>query len=365
MRKRIRNKKIKQKKSVKRKIKQSNNSGFIKLLIWITGIASVVMIGFYAWNFYDHKFSETPSDWGNFGNYIGSITGLLAFVGVLYSLSLSERRSETAEKEAKRREERDIFYKLMDMHQKALQSINIVTEISTSLDTNATLKMLVTYINNLIYDYMILDAIKKCDESRFDDYLKNGSSDELKNKIEYSCKCLFGKQNDYSFDIRRKNKIEINQEICKRISDSSFYKKNHLSVLYKPNPYEKFELKVSNLDFANALKLAGNFISENYGTITGRYFENMRYILKACEGFDQNYFDLYKAQLSRNELILLICYAASDEADDFLLDKLKEYNMLDEFYYKDLYLTKNNVKWKNGGRIFLEDVLFFNFEGLR
>ena len=327
-------------------------------------IVSVGMIVVY-WFKFGGSLSDYPDEWGNFGDYLGSITGLLAFAGVLFSLSLSEKRAEAAEKEAKKREERDIFYKLMDMHQKALQSINLVTDDFKTLDTNTSLKMLVIYINNLIYDYMILDAVKKCDESRFNYYLNNGRSDTLKNAIQHSCKSLFGKQNDYGFDIRSKDKNEINQEIANRISDPSFYKKYHISALKNPNPYELFELEVSNLDFANALKLAGNFISENYGTITGRYFENMLYLLRACEGFGQNYFDLYKAQLSRNELILLICYAASDEADDFLLDKLKEYNMLDEFYYKDLYITKNNEKWKNGGRIFLEDVLFFNFEGLR
>lgn len=88
----------------------------LEAAMWFFITVAIIMIGLYLFQFVKYGLSESLKDWADFGSYFGSITGILAFSGVLYSASLSEKRARKAEEESKRREERDQFLKMLDIH---------------------------------------------------------------------------------------------------------------------------------------------------------------------------------------------------------------------------------------------------------
>lgn len=65
---------------------------------------------------FNNGISQNSDDWSNFGCYMGSVTGLLAFAGVLYSIQLSNKiHTEDSE--------RDTFFKLLDLHTNKMSSV--------------------------------------------------------------------------------------------------------------------------------------------------------------------------------------------------------------------------------------------------
>ena len=73
--------------------------------IWIMAILALIavyMLGRYFWQFAENGWSNDPMEWGAFGSYMGAITGLLAFVGVLYSVHNANKKSVEAKEEAEK-----------------------------------------------------------------------------------------------------------------------------------------------------------------------------------------------------------------------------------------------------------------------
>ena len=123
--------------------------------IWIMAILALIavyMLGRYFWQFAENGWSNDPMEWGAFGSYMGAITGLLAFVGVLYSVHNANKKSAEAKEEAEKvrkeavaenkkireeareeserlgakaeaKEERELFFKLIESHQKMMNSL--------------------------------------------------------------------------------------------------------------------------------------------------------------------------------------------------------------------------------------------------
>ena len=105
--------------------KDNNKDKQAAILLWCIGIIggiAVVMVILYWCNF-PCPFSKDQADWGNFGSYMGSITGLLAFMGVLYSIHNANKKTEKLREETQVKEERDMFFRLIDSHRKMLDSL--------------------------------------------------------------------------------------------------------------------------------------------------------------------------------------------------------------------------------------------------
>ena len=93
----------------------------LSLIVFI-GIIACLMLLAYIINF-RYGFSDNSSDWGSFGSYMGSITGLLAFMGVLYSIHNANKKTDKLREESQAQNERDLFFRLVDSHQKMMNSL--------------------------------------------------------------------------------------------------------------------------------------------------------------------------------------------------------------------------------------------------
>lgn len=315
-------------------------------------IISIIMVVIY-FIYFNGEPSTDSRDWGNFGDYFASVTGLVAFLGVLYTARLSEKRAIKAEEETEKREERDVFFKLLNLHQDRLESvIYIDSKISSNQIHNGLLAIekYVNIANNILVDYAIdlcitrmspgdLELIyKKQDRNHYEEHIydrvikrngKNNTENYYTTVINIT-KQFFDNANLYSYEEDR--------------TDTKRY-------YYYPGIYDSFRIE-KTLDLAySSMKLVGNVVNIKYGQILGQYYRNMYYVLETCNQFKHDkeyYFKLYRAQLSRNEIILCLLNAVSDKSSIKFVNLLKKYDILDDLYYKDFFLTKFDIEKWNG-----------------
>jgi len=354
------------------------------LLIFI-GII-ILMIIVYIANFHN-GFSSSDNSWGNFGSYFGSFTGLLAFGGVLYTAWQSEKRAEEekarreqaeqhtkdvekkAEEDSIKREDRDLFFKLLNLHQEKLKSISykevvcndpsmfIIKGINSSEYTKLppTVTMLKginacekynSIANSILYDYQVNDCIIKMGCNKF------SNDTHIDSDILYRLNSKYPNL-DY---------VKVKEYINKIIDNPNSYQGIINKNIYyeKKSPYSKYQINYDINDLYKAIKLSGNIMNIKYGQIFGQYYRNMFYVLETCNQFRYNkdyYFKLFRAQLSRVEIILCLLNAISDKSSPKFVNLLNDNNILDDLYYSDLVPIKFDDKYKGKELQFVTDML--------
>lgn len=370
-----------QKKNENRK---NRSEGYKKLwvLVIVVGVISIIMLFFYFLRF-NNGLSYDSNNWAAFGSYFGSVTGLLAFAGVLYSSHLSEKRAEEAEAKLEQQEqesrkryvedsERAIFFQLLDLHNNKLESVNYnplhKTETNIYLYSNVdhifpkdnksgfeAFKSFVKLTNNYLCMYLIAKDIEKYNTKlQLIDYY----SDQQTQNFDHIYKATFNFQ-DYA-------------TLSKKLSDSILNNNIYENDWFKDDCYKWALLKCKKLnkkEMYEALKYSYDLIYRDYGHILGHYFRNMYYILETIDSFrgDEDYkfkyAKLFRAQLSRFEIALVICNAVSSQSTPNVIDLLQKYDILNGFYNDDLLFTRSipnsavSEGTKDSGKIIVDEIL--------
>lgn len=336
-------------------IKNIRSWSDLKFIVFLIAITSSLMVFAYFMYFgaYLHRPLGDVGDWGSFGSYMGSITGLLAFAGVLYTVKQSNTRANKAENESIKREERDIFFKLLELHKDKLNSITYGKNKGLS-----AVEDYATIFNNILIDYASYYCITKM------------SATELKNcnyiiEDNFNRAWKFGRP-----DLADYNSIDVLSPIAKKyveenIDKIEFHKKEQMvkrDTLDLNNIYDSLIKKNqsnSSEEAYKAMVFAGNVLNGEFGHILGQYFKNMYYILDTCNNFKFNreyYFRLYRAQLSRSESLLCLINLFSDKSSEKFIQLLYENDMFDDLYYKDLFFTQNGDIWEENESFFVMDM---------
>jgi hypothetical protein len=333
--------------------------------VYITVGVFVLMIIFYFCNFHE-GFSDKDSSWSNFGSYFASITGLMAFAGVLYTAWQSEKRAEKVKEESIKREERDLFFKLLDLHQEKLSSIIYIDQDTKKVHSGFdAIGKYVDILNSSLCDYAINYYIVKYShplqtmitESEEKDYIVY-----IKNRCKIICnENKIGDDSIFNFENVDFEKIQ--RFIKKNIQKTYFYKLYNLNE-YKINSMEEIFNTLNKSENKDGIylgiKLVGNIINEQFGHILGQYFRNMYYVLDTCKNFkndNEYYFKLYRAQLSRTEIVLCLLNAISDKSSPKFVKLLNDNNILDDLYYRDFVFIKFDEKYNGYELQFVKDML--------
>lgn len=307
----------------------------------LCGICLAMLI-FYFINVSTH-FSTDSNEWGNFGDYLGSVTGILAFAGVLYSINISEKRADKADERTleaekkvqgrfKEESDRNIFFQLLDLHIKKTESIifedkDISTGVIAFRDYTKSISIsLNSYlIDNYIINSNYIYSDFPLERNLFNTILRKSA----KRNVDY-----------YITDISNDIYIELKEHLLKKRDEMYLYEK------YMPiEEHINFCLNGTNINEKYILfKFIGALTYYYYGHILGPYFRNMFYVMDTISKFSNqmNYKELFRAQLSRYELVLALFNAVSSHSSLRMVELLEEFDVFKDVYPDDLYILKKS-----------------------
>lgn len=308
----------------------------ISIIILLVICAIMVIIYF---SYVSNHFSTNSADWGNFGCYLGSITGLLAFAGVLYSIQQSNK-THTEDSE------RDTFFRLLDLHTNKMNSVEFSgIKNSTTLSGikgAEAFKKYVDVANHLLAVTIIQNRIKQ--EYKDIDISKYGVFDEIEypsEEVYNMLKYLFSIFNNYSCG--KDYKISRDDfELILSINnyDKIYSRYESCTLQLEVDKFLPNEIDITAL--YDAIRNIGDFVYSKYGYILGHYFRNMYYVMDSINVFSdkKNYKELFRAQLSRYELALGLFNAVSSNSSCKMICLLKEFKIFKDTYPNDITVLK-------------------------
>ena len=357
--------------------------------IWIMAILALIavyMLGRYFWQFAENGWSNDPMEWGAFGSYMGAITGLLAFVGVLYSVHNANKKSaeakEEAEKvrkeaaaedkkireeakieseklrdEARAKDERDLFFKLIDSHQRTMDTIVAKDDTQENISTGLVgLNFYARETDNSMHTFLLLLQIG-----------------HYKNYEDWEEKTNVIKHGDNVFSDLRKsfmnaaNKTYLYDSPTTERDFYSFIWRGAISV-FKENyliPVHKYLIKdelysfrrypeliygrKNELEKYTILRKVALCFYKNYSSYLSYHFNNVCYITKMLDSFKcdkEFYMDYWKSKLSSNECLVFFFYLLSGKVAPEIVRLVLKYNLLDNIISSDNFLLEKGEKLK-------------------
>lgn len=333
--------------------------------IIILSVIVVLMITLYLEKFMNSNLSEYSSDWGNFGSYIGSITGLLAFIGVLYTIEINIEHHVKDSEQNK-------FFNLLNLHRDKMYNVEYMTS-STNMTSikgpdafkrytnlaNTAFKILVltdifneTIVSKPFDKYEILDNLYHNDNELFetivlvsrliekkDDLDYNHPNMDLYYRLQDNIATINGDLLKTATDIKAIDGIRILEE--KTLSETLDNELNHIEPYIDQKICEQIQrMDISKL--VSIIKRSADYFYKEYGHITGHYFRNMYYVVETIHRFktEDNYINMYRAQLSRYELALGIYNAMSSRSSLQMITLLKDYDIFKDVFKDDVLFVK-------------------------
>jgi len=321
-----------------------NNMLFIFMCIVL--FTSVIMLALYFF-FFHNNFSDNDISWANFGSYFASITGLLAFTGVLYTAWQSDRKANKMELQVKTKDERDLFFKMLELYQK---QINLVTSnpmaSKETVSGNNAFKILIDEINSNIYIYAILEDITTNASETFNDDIEQDIYSKL--KIKYKIVPPKDKATILKIEIEKKQNYS-NFEIP--IIDSS-YKDLSNRIITK---------KIFSQNYAyiyKTMQYACDCVYKKYSFCLGQYFRSIYYLMEMIADSEESdtYFKIFRAQLSTRELCLLLYNAVSNQSSRKVVEYLVNHDIFNNIDSDEILIYK---KMGNDVRVetFIKNIL--------
>lgn len=321
------------------------------LFLWIvigvfTAICGLMLVLYF--KTFPKDLSTDSNAWGNFGDYLGSITGLLAFVGVLYSINISEKRANKAEEVSRDRyneeSERNIFFQLLDLHIKKAESvtwkldnvevsyIEAFKEYSIVLNKGFIMLLAYSYIKK--YPREINDNEELI---RIYDFEKN-----LFNLIESVYGCHFSDRL-VCFDIHSNREIYKNYKKIQEKMDNDILATGP-TLKVKESFFKNIDFNLSSTEMYIIIRKVSDSLYKDYGHILGHYFRNMFYVMDTISKFSnqKNYKELFRAQLSRYELVLALFNAVGSRSSLRMVELLEEFDVFKDVYPNDLFMLKKS-----------------------
>jgi len=293
-------------------------SNLLLILIFVVFIIAVIMIVLYFVTLigYDNvihfkwEFSKESTDWGYFGSYFASITGLLAFAGVLYTIKISNENNRASE-------ERGTFFKMLELYQKQFDAVTCNGKKSIE-----AFELYGKKANDDLILYVTLNRLKKIENNEFqvetnESEAINGFKNTLINSnVDISVRKLEQDINGGTFD-----------EYMGCLNDAKEY-------------FDSLTGNMKDEERSQAMGYVGNLIHKENGHFLGQYCRTINNLLQLISNFKESktYYEIFKDQLSRYELLILLYSALSKQS------KLT-----------DVILLKNNYIFEN---LPIEDIIF-------
>ena len=321
----------------------------IKCALIATVIFTLILISVYVYRFH-HGLSHNHNDFADFGSYLGSITGLLAFIGVLYTIKDSQINRQIDN-------ERSTFYNLLRLYQHQVD-INKYTDHQVETTGIEAFKAYAHEARSLFHAYVIYHFIKdgeefpseltqigKLDEQVFQEiYTKFGvhSTTEL-NALLRNRDPQYYYDTIYEIkDIIMTSKLHdmyriITASICNRICTEKRYQQLYTFI-----------------------RNIGDYLYGQYGQYLGQYHRNIYYLLDSIQNFKypNDYSKIFRAQLSSDELTVILFNSMSSQSTLKTISLLKKFDIFNNIIALDLpisgYDTEKDIVMQTISSLFHE-----------
>lgn len=310
------------------------NKNELKIFIsryWIIlsiSLITVALIILYLITF-DGGLSKDHSKWGEFGNFFGALTGMLAFIGVIITLIQSRRQVLTSE-------ERETFFSLLDIFREHRNNVKIE---KAELVNDPFIKKRKVLPNDFANGETAFKQL--ADESNFfflEAILKNApdniTEEEMLTLIPPEESTVDTSNQEYDEKIKslyRKYKTLSESKSSFSIINFMISRKMAFQIIQYYVREKKYDL------LSYAMMSAGDIMYSLYKNQLGPYHRNTFYLYDIITKFKEtnNYGLLFRAQLSKDELIVIFFNSFSIES-----------NPTARKYYLDGFLF-NNLAWKD------------------
>lgn len=289
----------------------------IKCALIITLIITVILIAVYIYRFHN-GLSYNHSDFADFGSYLSSITGLLAFIGVLYTV-------KDAQSNRQMDNERATFYNLLGLYQHQVDTIKYV-EGNTVKNGIEAFKAYADSACFLFYAYVIYHFIK--DERKFPIELKieTGLDEQVFQDICLGFKVnsirelrkIITREKKYCYETIYKIMdiidLSSHQEIYRIVSTAICN-----SMLQEKQYYQIYKF----------IRNVGEYLYGKHGQYLGQYYRNIYYMLNSLNDFEykNDYSKIFRAQLSSDELTILLFNSISPQSTKRTISLLKTFDI--------------------------------------
>lgn len=370
------------------------------VFIWgmaILALIAICMLIKYFCQFAKNGWSDDPMEWGAFGSYMGAITGLLAFVGVLASIYNANKKSaeakEEAEKvrkeaaeedkkireeakieseklrdEARAKDERDLFFRLMEEHRQTRDTLIYPIENKKGIEAIGA------YVDDINKDFQLLIILsssfghEKFRKWRAEINFKEQDEDTSKYRLMYEgliievLECI----SVLPVLANPKKKVDLtklhdeNPEVKHATCEQCFSNLEELITIIEAGTLDTERFDYSKIPNASNLAFVARMIwrhLDNYGRCraliyTGKifhkkhlvpityYFNNLAYTTYTLDNFVRTNKDYYmkywRSKFSADEIYLLLFYLASDKLDVDILQTVIDYRLFDNLGTRDL-----------------------------
>lgn len=344
----------------KNKIKDKQARNLRYLIYFFSGIA-VIMLGIYAWNF-PCPFSENQADWGAFGAYMGSITGLLAFIGVLYTIRQSSLQVTA-------RDERDLFFRLMDEHRQTRDSLTFPDENKKGVAA------IDAYVEDINKDFQLITILtSSLGRGNFQEWVSSIrfqgiGIEEATYNLMYEdliiniLECISALQvlTEFGKGVDLTKLHDSDPEVKYGTCEQCFPNTYHLIKVIEEGTLDtgRFDYakipdaqnlafvarmiwwhKLDDLGRSRALEYTANVFYKKHLVPITYYFNNLGYITYTLNNFIETNKDYYmkywRSKFSADEIYLLLFYLASDKLDVDILQTVIDYKLFDNLGTRDL-----------------------------
>ena len=275
-------------------------------LVWVIviSILCIIAIVFFYFIQTGGNFEDKKTNWGELGSLLGAITGLIAFVGVLFTLRQNKQQFFNSE-------DRSVFFELLRIFISYRDSLRVRRHNWKYDDKQCQWKM--TSCNEICTNEKTYQQI--CFELHHTFYMEirrgipeHFSKDEFKRRIVPQNITMEQYLLTYSSLVVAIDNIysEYSWSKCRGVSIVNPIPANAYDYLCLCTI--KIYLEQSNLKpIAEACTKAANTCFAPYKNQLGTYFRNAYYILEMASEFNspKNYSKIFRAQLSKDELTLL------------------------------------------------------------
>jgi len=320
-------------------------NGLMLLIMSITLVVIICMMVKYFQTF-DEGFSTEHTRWGEFGNFFGSITGLLAFLGVLYTARQSEirankanTRAESAEIQILKNDQRGLFFQMISLYQKQVQTINVDNNLFNQL------------YDEIQYDLSILIILiwkrKRILKNRD---LKINKDEDFEHIGEY-----FEKNYVYWLYENHNEKTELDYlKYYFKYGDFREYSENRESVII----YGKyFKENLTPNDRYEAISRVSEVIYKKYESILDTYFKTVSYIINISTNSieKEDYFTILSSLISRKETLVLLVLCTNKYSKIETLINFYKSNLFNNIQIEDVLFVKKSKKDLYHYKILLKD----------